>query len=71
MCGANMQEGYPEVSEADVRFLAQLHGLKIDDADLAEVTFRVRAMLTAITQLQKMDLGGLEPIPVIPPKREE
>lgn len=68
---ADVPGEYSEVSEEDVRFLAQINRLEIDEADLAEVTLRLRAILTAVKQLDKIDLRGVEPIPVIPQRREQ
>ena len=68
---ADVPREYSEVSEEDVRFLAQINRLEIDEADLAEVTLRLRGMLAAVKQLDKIDLRGVEPIPVIPPRREQ
>lgn len=67
---AGIPEEYLEIAEDGVRFLAQLNGLEIGDADLGEVTFRLRAILTAAKQLEKLDLQGVEPIPVTPPRIE-
>jgi len=58
--------GKNQASEEDIRRLAQLNGLQVSDADLSEVTFRFRALLSAARRLDEIDLTGVEPLAVMP-----
>jgi demethoxyubiquinone hydroxylase (CLK1/Coq7/Cat5 family) len=56
----------PEFSQADVQRLADLLRLPIAGEDLAEVTYRLGALLQELEKLIHLDLGSVEPIPVFP-----
>jgi hypothetical protein len=56
----------PEVSQDDVQRLAHLLQLPIAAEDLAEVTYRLGALLEELEKLKRPDIGSVEPIPVFP-----
>jgi Asp-tRNA(Asn)/Glu-tRNA(Gln) amidotransferase C subunit len=62
---ASMRNDEPEVSEEIIRALANLNGLTILDEDLPEVVHRFQAMLNAARSIEKLDLEGFQPAPVI------
>jgi hypothetical protein len=55
-----------ELTPNDVRRLAQLLGLPIGPDDLAEVTYRLGALIEALGKLTSLDLSQEEPIPLFP-----
>jgi Asp-tRNA(Asn)/Glu-tRNA(Gln) amidotransferase C subunit len=56
----------PEFSQDDVQRLADLLRLPIAGEDLAEVTYRLGALLQELEKLKHLDVGSVEPIPVFP-----
>lgn len=55
-----------ELTSDDVQRLAQLLGLPIGPEDLAEVTYRLGALIEALEKLTGLDLSREEPIPLFP-----
>jgi hypothetical protein len=59
-----------ELTSNDVQRLAQLLGLPIGPEDLAEVTYRLGALIEALERLTDLDLSREEPIPLFPSAEE-
>ena len=55
-----------ELTPDDVQRLAQLLGLPIGQEDLAEVTYRLAALIEELEKLTRLDLSHEEPIPLFP-----
>jgi hypothetical protein len=55
-----------ELTSNDVQRLARLLGLPIAPEDLAEVTYRLGALIDALEKLTSLDLSREEPIPLFP-----
>jgi hypothetical protein len=55
-----------ELTPDDVQRLAQLLGLPIGQEDLAEVTYRLGALIEELEKLTRLDLSHEEPIPLFP-----
>ena len=55
-----------ELTSDDVQRLAQLLGLPIGPEDLAEITYRLGALIEALEKLTSLDLSREEPIPLFP-----
>ena len=53
-------------SEAQVRMLAELVGIAIDDADLPEVSNRFASLMQELDRLRDLDLEGIEPVAIFP-----
>jgi hypothetical protein len=53
-----------ELTSDDVQRLAQLLGLPIGPEDLAEVTYRLGALIEELEKLTGLDLNQEEPIPL-------
>ena len=54
------------ISEEQVRMLADLVGIPIDAADLPEVANRFGSLMQELSRLQDMDLEGIEPVSIFP-----
>ena len=52
--------------EAQVRLLADLVGIAIDDADLPEVANRFASLMQELDRLRDLDLEGIEPVSIFP-----
>ena len=52
--------------EGQVRLLAGLVGIPIDDADLPEVANRFGSLMQELDRLRELDLEGLEPVTIFP-----
>ena len=52
--------------EGQVRLLAGLVGIPIDDADLPEVANRFSSLMRELDRLRELDLEGLEPVTIFP-----
>ena len=50
------------ISEADVRRVARLARLDLTDAEIADQTVRLAAVLGYIDRLRALDLAGVEPL---------
>lgn len=55
-----------DISEEQVRMLADLVGIPIDAADLPEVANRFGSLMQELARLQDMDLEGIEPVAIFP-----
>lgn len=63
-----MPESNP--SEAQVRMLADLVGIPIDDADVPEVANRFSSLMQELDRLRDLDLEGIEPVAIFPDPSE-
>ena len=54
------------ISTAQVKTLAGLVGVPVDDADLPEVANRFSSLMQELERLQDLDLEGIEPVSVFP-----
>ena len=52
--------------EGQVRLLARLVGIPIEDADLPEVANRFGSLMQELDRLRELDLEGLEPVTIFP-----
>jgi hypothetical protein len=52
-----------ELTESQVRALAQALGLPLTPADAVEVTHRLNAFIEALTPLADLPPGGPDPVP--------
>ena len=52
--------------EEQVKMLADLVGIPIDDADLPEVANRFASLMQELDRLRDLDLEGVEPVTVFP-----
>ncbi len=52
--------------EGQVRLLAGLVGIPIEDADLPEVANRFGSLMQELDRLRELDLEGLEPVTIFP-----
>ena len=59
-----MPESSP--SEEQVRMLADLVGIAIDDVDLPEVANRFASLMQELDRLRDLDLEGIEPVSIFP-----
>jgi hypothetical protein len=59
-----------EVTPDDVQRLAQILGLPIGSDDLAEVTYRLGALVEELEKLSHLPLTREEPIPLFPVTEE-
>ena len=53
-------------SEAQVKMLADLVGIPIDDAELPEVANRFASLMQELDRLRDLDLEGIEPVSIFP-----
>ncbi len=56
----------PNASEVQVRSLADLVGIPIDDAELPEVANRFASLMQELDRLRDLDLEGIEPVSIFP-----
>ena len=56
-----------ELTPDEVRALAAAAGLRLDGADLVEVTHRLNAFVDVLGGLATLDLAAAEPAPALPP----
>lgn len=56
----------PDLSAEQVRKMADLVGIPIDDVDLPEVANRFASLMQELDRLRHMDLEGLEPVSIFP-----
>ena len=56
----------PNASEMQVRSLADLVGIPIDDAELPEVANRFASLIQELDRLRDLDLEGIEPVSIFP-----
>ena len=53
-------------SHEQVRMLAELVGIPIDDADVPEVANRFASLMQELDRLRDLDLEGIEPVAIFP-----
>lgn len=53
-------------SESQVRMLADLVGIPIDDGELPEVANRFASLIQELNRLRDLDLEGIEPVSIFP-----
>lgn len=56
----------PDLSVEQVRKMADLVGVPIDDADLPEVANRFASLMEELDRLRDLDLEGIEPVTIFP-----
>ena len=56
----------PDLSAEQVRKMADLVGISIDDSDLPEVANRFASLMQELDRLRDLDLEGLEPVTIFP-----
>ena len=56
----------PDLSPEQVRKMADLVGIPIDDADLPEVANRFASLMQELDRLRDLDLEGIEPVAIFP-----
>ena len=56
----------PDLSVEQVRKMADLVGVPIDDADLPEVANRFASLMQELDRLRDLDLEGIEPVSIFP-----
>ena len=56
----------PDLSVEQVRKMADLVGIAIDDADLPEVANRFASLMQELDRLRDLDLEGIEPVTIFP-----
>ena len=56
----------PDLSVEQVRKMADLVGIPIDDADLPEVANRFASLMQELERLRDLDLEGIEPVTIFP-----
>lgn len=56
----------PDLSVEQVRKMADLVGIPIDDADLPEVANRFASLMQELDRLRDLDLEGIEPLTIFP-----
>ncbi len=56
----------PDLSVQQVRQMADLVGIPIDDADLPEVANRFASLMQELDGLRDLDLEGIEPVTIFP-----
>lgn len=54
------------LAQQQVRMLADLVGISIDDAELPEVANRFASLMQELDRLREMDLEGVEPVTIFP-----
>lgn len=53
-------------SEMQVKMLAELVGIPIDDAEIPEVANRFTSLMQELDRLRGLDLEGIEPVAIFP-----
>ena len=56
----------PQVNEDQVRQLAQLVGITIEQEDVAEVTNRFSSLMLELDRLSELDLSDIQPVIIFP-----
>ena len=56
----------PDLSAEQVRKLADLVGIPIDEAELPEVANRFASLMQELDRLRELDLEGVEPVSIFP-----
>ena len=55
-----------DFSHEQVKMLADLVGIPIDDAELPEVANRFASLMQELDRLRDLDLEGVEPVAIFP-----
>ena len=55
-----------DLSNDDVRALAKASGIKVEEPELTEVAYHLRAIIVAMEAIDEPDIEGVEPLPVPP-----
>ena len=55
-----------DMSVEQVRMLADLVGISIDETELPEVANRFASLMQELDRLREMDLEGVEPVTIFP-----
>ncbi len=55
-----------DLSQEQVRKMADLVGISIDDSDLPEVANRFASLMQELDRLRDLDLEGIEPVAIFP-----
>lgn len=58
--------GDADMSVEQVRMLADLVGISIDETELPEVANRFASLMQELDRLREMDLEGVEPVTIFP-----
>lgn len=61
----------PDLSVEQVRKMADLVGIPIDDADLPEVANRFASLMQELDRLRDLDLEGIEPVSIFPDPEDD
>ena len=56
----------PDLGAEQVRKMADLVGIPIDDSDLPEVANRFASLIQELDRLRDLDLEGIEPVTIFP-----
>ena len=54
------------IDETQVRQLAELSGIKLNEDEVLEVTNRFQSLIAELDQLKELDLDGIEPVVIFP-----
>ncbi len=54
------------IDETQVRQLAELSGIKLNEDEVPEVTNRFQSLIAELDQLKELDLDGIEPVVIFP-----
>jgi Asp-tRNA(Asn)/Glu-tRNA(Gln) amidotransferase C subunit len=60
-----------DVSEHDVRTLARMVGIQVDEPESADVRYSLNALLNAIERIDETELEDIEPTPISMESRKE
>ncbi len=55
-----------DFSHEQIKMLADLVGIPIDDAELPEVANRFASLMQELDRLRDLDLEGIEPVSIFP-----
>lgn len=56
----------PDLGAEQVRKMADLVGIPVDDSDLPEVANRFASLMQELDRLRDLDLEGIEPVTIFP-----
>ena len=59
-----------DLSHDQVKMLAELVGIPIEDAELPEVANRFASLMQELDRLRELDLEGIEPVAIFPDTKE-
>ena len=55
-----------DLSHDQIKMLAELVGIPIDDAEIPEVANRFASLMQELDRLRDLDLEGIEPVAIFP-----